>query len=49
VLLGQSKKQPLVVKFPVTAGQPYRVKVGDAAAWDYHNFFVSFTLTTTIE
>jgi hypothetical protein len=47
-LLGQSDK-PMVVKVPVTAGQPYRVKVGDAAAWDYDDFFVTFTLTTAIE
>jgi hypothetical protein len=48
VLLAQSDK-PLVVKLPVTPGQPYRVKVGDAAAWDYDDFFVTFSLTTAIE
>ena len=49
VLLGQSDRQPLVVKLPVTSGQLYRVKVGDAAAWDYDDLFVRFTLTTAIE
>jgi hypothetical protein len=49
VLLAQSDKRLVVVKVPVTAGQRYRVKIGDAAAWDYDDFLVAFTLTMAIE
>jgi hypothetical protein len=35
-------------KLPVVAGQQYRVRVADAAAWDYDELWLPFVLTTSI-
>jgi hypothetical protein len=43
------KSQPTVAKLLVAAGQKYRIKVADAAAWDYDALKLPFKLTTSIE
>ena len=43
------QSSPVVGRLPVAAGQKYRVKVGDAAPWDYGNLNVRFRLSTSIE
>ena len=40
---------PAIGKLRVAAGRTYRVRVEDAAPWDYDALAVSFTLTTALE
>lgn len=44
-----SKSPPTVGTLVVAAGQKYRVKVADAAKWDYDDLKLSFRLTTSIK
>ncbi len=43
------KSSPTVAQLLVAAGQKYRIKVADAAAWDYDELKLPFKLTTSIE
>jgi len=47
--IAQTSSSPLVARVEVTAGKRYQLGVADGAAWDYDDFVLPYSLTTTIE
>jgi hypothetical protein len=49
ILSSQPGNPPAVGKLRVAAGQKYRIRVADAAAWDYDDLHLTYVLTTAVE
>ena len=48
-LCSQTDASPIVARLPVVAGQRYQLKIADAAAWDYDEWSMAYTMTTAVE
>jgi len=47
--VAQTSSSPLIARVEVIAGEKYQLGVADGAAWDYGDFVLPYSLTTTIE